>query len=234
LDSNLKRFRNDLTKSSAIKKFSCLLISSQTKVQLNVLKFYASICFESLEACKLILNADFYDVSLIELITTYLSRENVPELQLYAAKCLTNLCRCSLLISKRNSMTKDTKTHEHQNMDVVSELISTTTQSTTTPPQKQPLSSHHQTQDTSNNKPQKVDPATYAAFKSVNYKSQLIKNRTLPTLIRLCCTYSLSYRFDSISSSSSSSYQSLASKVAGKELNIFLLTESISTLTYLI
>ena len=86
--------------------------------------------------------------------------------------------------------------------------------------------------NTSDMKPQKVDAVTYAAFKQVNYKSQLIRLKTLPTLIRLCCTYSLNYRIESMSASPFNSTKNTAS--FGKELNIFLLIESISTLTYLI
>ena len=96
-----------MIKSDAIKKFASLLISSHAKTQLNALKFYSAACFESVEACKLMLNVEFYDVSLLELISAFLSRENTTEMQLYAAKCLTNLCRCSLIIVKSQSQSKE-------------------------------------------------------------------------------------------------------------------------------
>ena len=130
LDACLRRFRSELIKSEAIKKFASLLISSHAKTQLNALKFYSAACFESVEACKLMLNVEFYDVSLLELISAFLSRENTTEMQLYAAKCLTNLCRCSLLIAKSQSQSKERQVVDNS-MDV-SELISTTTTTTTT------------------------------------------------------------------------------------------------------
>jgi hypothetical protein len=145
LDANLRRFRNDLIKSDAIKKFASLLISSHAKTQLNALKFYAATCFESVEACKIMLNSDFYDVSLLELISAFLSRENTTEMQLYAAKCLTNLCRCSLLITKSSQTQVKEKQVVENSMDV-SELITTTTttsSTTKTPPASMaPPSSH--------------------------------------------------------------------------------------------
>ncbi len=96
--SNFRKFRSILIKSDLIKHFSDFLTSLNTKLQLSCLKFYASISFECVESTRLILSTIFYDYSLIDLIGAYLSRENQNELQLYAAKCLTNLYRSSLLI----------------------------------------------------------------------------------------------------------------------------------------
>ena len=197
LDENLKKFRSILIKSDVIKKFACLLTSLQPKIQLNALKFYASICFENSDASRLILTTNYYDMNLLDLISAYLSRENGPELQLYAAKCLTNLYRTSLM-QNRTKTTNKAK-DESLGMDASSIL---------------------KAQD------QNVDllAKQSSVFKLVSQKSQLIKLRTLPTLIRLCCTYSLSYRNANFSSSTSST----------KHLSTFLLIESVSTLTYLI
>ena len=87
-------------------------------------------------------------------------------------------------------------------------------------------------------------------YKYVDTSSQLIKRRTLPTLIRLCCTYSCSYRnsnmknsnlSDLVNSSSHNTGQTYANLKANKETNsqnyfqnIYLLIQSINTLTYLI
>ena len=129
LDSTLRRFRSDLTNSEVIQKLACLLVSSSAKIQLAALKFYSSVCFESLDACKRMLGAEFYGVSLLELISAYLSRENTPELQLQAAKCLTNLCRCSLLVAKasgKQSSRERLLIDDANSMDI-SDLITTTT-----------------------------------------------------------------------------------------------------------
>ncbi len=88
------------------------------------------------------LNSDFYDVSLLELISAFLSRENTTEMQLYAAKCLTNLCRCSLLVTKSSQTPGKEKQVVENSMDV-SDLITTTSSTTKTPPPSMaPPSSH--------------------------------------------------------------------------------------------
>lgn len=93
LNEQIKLNRSTLLKSDCINKFAHLLTSLLEPVQLNVLKFYASICFENIEAVNLLLSCNYYECSLLDLISAYLSRENSAELQLYAAKCITNLCR---------------------------------------------------------------------------------------------------------------------------------------------
>lgn len=55
------------------------------------------------------LTCNYYEGTLIDLIGGYLSRENCAELQLYAAKCLTNLCRTVQILTssrKLNDMGK--------------------------------------------------------------------------------------------------------------------------------
>ena len=106
--SNFKRYRAILIKSEMVKLLAGLLTSFNTKLQLNCLKFYASISFECLEATRQILNTQYYEFGLVDLISSYLSRENQAELQLYAAKCLTNLYRSSLLIENDLSDLMDT------------------------------------------------------------------------------------------------------------------------------
>lgn len=96
--SVFKRYRAQLIKHDLVKLFAGLLTSFNSKLQLNCLKFYASIAFECVEATRQILTTHYYEFSLVDLIAAYLSRENPPELQLYAAKCLTNLYRSGLLI----------------------------------------------------------------------------------------------------------------------------------------
>ena len=93
LDEELRKRRSLLISTECVSKFCTLLTSFQPVVQLNTLKFYASICFENFEASKEILKSSYYEYSLLDLISSYLSRENSSELQLYAAQCLTNLCR---------------------------------------------------------------------------------------------------------------------------------------------
>jgi hypothetical protein len=198
LDEHLKRFRAILIKSDVIRKFACLLTSLQPKIQLNALKFYASICFENTDASRLILTTNYYDMNLLDLISAYLSRENGPELQLYAAKCLANLYRTSLMQQSRAKTSKA----ESLASDAASSILKAQDQNVESMLGAKPSS----------------------VFKLVSQKSQLIKLRTLPTLIRLCCTYSLSYRSANFSSSTSST----------KHLSTFLLIESVSTLTYLI
>ncbi|RNA42716.1 armadillo repeat-containing 8 isoform X1 [Brachionus plicatilis] len=100
------RHRSYLIKSNFIFLFAGLLISIQSKIQLNCLKFYAYMSFECLESVKTILNTSYYDCGLLDLISSFLSRENNIELQLYSAKCLTNICRSSL-ISKLDDMDLD-------------------------------------------------------------------------------------------------------------------------------
>jgi hypothetical protein len=107
--SNFKKYRALLIKSEMIKLFAGLLTSFNQKLQLNCLKFYASISFECLEATRQILAAHYYEFCLVDLISAYLSRENQTELQLYAAKCLTNLYRSSLLIENDLSELMETQ-----------------------------------------------------------------------------------------------------------------------------
>lgn len=109
LNEQIKQNRSILIKSDCINKFAHLLTSLQKQVQLSVLKFYASISFESIEAMDLLLTCNYYECTLIDLIGAYLSRENCAELQLYAAKCLTNLCRTVQILTnsrKLNDMVK--------------------------------------------------------------------------------------------------------------------------------
>lgn len=109
LNEQIKQSRSILIKSDCINKFAHLLTSLQEPVQLSVLKFYTSISFESIEAMDLMLTCNYYEGTLIDLIGGYLSRENCAELQLYAAKCLTNLCRTVQILTssrKLNDMGK--------------------------------------------------------------------------------------------------------------------------------
>lgn len=104
LNEQIKQNRSILIKSDCINKFAHLLTSLQEPVKLSVLKFYASISFENIEAMDLMLTCNYYESTLIDLIGAYLSSENCAELQLYAAKCLTNLCRTvQILTSTRKS-----------------------------------------------------------------------------------------------------------------------------------
>lgn len=114
------RHRSYLIKSNFIFLFAGLLISIQSKIQLNCLKFYAYMSFECLESVKTILNTSYYDCSLLDLISSFLSRENNNELQLYSAKCLTNICRSSL-ISKLDDM--DLDSNEFKLVNFNSKLI---------------------------------------------------------------------------------------------------------------
>lgn len=175
------RNRSYLIKSNFIFLFAGLLISIQSKIQLNCLKFYAYMSFECLESVKTILNTSYYDCALLDLISSFLSRENNTELQLYSAKCLTNICRSSL-ISKLDDMDLDSN-----------------------------------------------------EFKLVNFNSKLIKFKVLPTLIRLCSTYSHYFKN---SNSSKYDYMSIGSSgttiLNKKFLNIFFLIEILSTLSYLV
>lgn len=175
------RNRSYLIKSNFIFLFAGLLISIQSKIQLNCLKFYAYMSFECLESVKTILNTSYYNCSLLDLISSFLSRENNNELQLYSAKCLTNICRSSL-ISKLDDMDLDSN-----------------------------------------------------EFKLVNFNSKLIKFKVLPTLIRLCSTYSNYFKN---SNSSKFDYMSIGSSnttvLNRKYLNIFFLIEILSTLSYLV
>lgn len=99
VDEQLRLHRTLLLKSECISKFAHLLTSLLEPVQLQTLKFYSSICFENAEAARIVLSTSYYDYSLIDLISAYLSRENSAELQLNSAKCLTNLCRSLLKLS---------------------------------------------------------------------------------------------------------------------------------------
>lgn len=179
-DAN-SRNRSFLIKSNLIYLFSGLLTSIQPRIQLNCLKFYTSVSFECLEATKLILNTSYYECALLDLISSFLSRENSSELQLYSAKCLTNICRSSL-ISKLDDMDLDSN-----------------------------------------------------EFKLVNFNSKLIKLKVLPTLIRLCSTYSNYFKN---SNSSKYDFLTISSSTIGlqnkKHLNTFFLIEILSTLSYLV
>jgi hypothetical protein len=120
--SNFKKYRALLIKSDVVKLFAGLLTSFNAKLQLNCLKFYASISFECLEATRQILATQYYEFGLVDLISAYLSRENQTELQLYAAKCLTNLYRSSLLIENDLSELMDTQPLDGSSRGVSSPL----------------------------------------------------------------------------------------------------------------
>lgn len=223
--------RNLLIKSDLIKIFSSLLVNTQSAIQLNVLKFYASISFESHESTRYILNTTFANTDLIDLIGAYLSRENCSELQLYSAKCLTNICRsCSLESENKKSNVKNNSiTPTNNNMLNYSDYSSTENsmdfnQVNFENLDKQFNTKNQQVQE--ENLTQKYENN----LKTIRFNSQLIKQKTLPTLIRLCCTYSINYRTNNYNNLNTlQSNQSL-----NKSLNTLLLIESISTLTYLI
>lgn len=92
-----KQQQHLLIECGAIPIFSCLLTSNVSNVQLSALKFFTVLCYENREACKILLNTIYIDRNLCEIIGTYLSRDKPIEIQLYAAKCITNLCRCDVV-----------------------------------------------------------------------------------------------------------------------------------------
>lgn len=86
-----------LINSGAIPLFSCLLKHTTSNIQLITLKFYNSISFDSQESCKIMLNTIYNEHSLSDIISLYLSRDKSNEIQLYAAKCLTNMAHSGTL-----------------------------------------------------------------------------------------------------------------------------------------
>ncbi len=225
--------RNLLIKSDVIKIFAVLLVNLQPAIQLNVLKFYASISFESHDSVKLILTTTLANTNLIDLISAYLSRENCSELQLYSAKCLTNICRtCSLGLDNTKSNIKKKSIHQISNILNYSDYLSGEngmdfSQSNLEDLDKQSNTNKQQQQQ---QQQENTIPKDESHLKFIQFNSQLIKQKTLPTLVRLCCTYSINYRTNNYNNLNTlQSNQSL-----NKTLNTLLLIESISTLTYLI
>ena len=223
-DEKIRRNRAVLVSSDCIGKFAYLLTSAAGQVQLNALKFYASVCFENVEALNLVLTTSCYDLSLLELISAYLSRENSAELQLYAAKCLTNLCRSLLIlnnykrISQDNNRTRRLKRlsrrdykfkrlllaeetadscdeSDHIEND---ELYDDESEVSDTEPALVTRPNEEEEEEASKNlrtlASEAVELKLDNLYKLVDSSSYLIRAKTLPTLIRLCCTYSINYR----------------------------------------
>ena len=95
-----KEQQNLLISYGSIQNFASLLTSIVTSIQLSTLKFFTALSYANKDAAKIILNTNFDDKNLCEIIATYLSRDKQMELQLYASKCLTNVYRCDVIDSK--------------------------------------------------------------------------------------------------------------------------------------
>jgi hypothetical protein len=93
----LEPIRQQLHRFEVTKRLASILTSLNEKCQANILKFYASISFESTQSTQWLEETNYYDYNLIDLLSTYLSRENSAHLQLLSAKCLTNMCRSAIL-----------------------------------------------------------------------------------------------------------------------------------------
>jgi hypothetical protein len=245
IDEQLRKNRNLLLKSECINKFAHLLTSLLEPVQLHTLKFYSSICFENAEAARIVLATNYYDYSLIDLISAYLSRENSAELQLKAAICLTNLCR-SLLKLTFLKTNKQISRPRQQNIPTMT-MTTRSRVSTLRKVNKIKLeeTSSSQIEECETELKQSIKSDDSCLYKLVDYSSQLIRLRTLPTLVRLCCMYSALYRNNNSSNLNqigqnfdlySANSRCQNNKVLNQQsyLNLFLLIQSISTLTYLI
>jgi len=86
-----------LLECGAVPIFASLLTSPIPGVQLAALKLFNALSFENRDASKMIHSTIFVDCSLSEIVATCLSRDKPIEVQLYAAKCLTNLCRSQIV-----------------------------------------------------------------------------------------------------------------------------------------
>lgn len=247
LNQQIKHRRHLLIKSDCISKFAHLLTSLLEPVQLNVLKFYSSICFENIDALNLILTSSYYECGLLDLINGYLSRENSAELQLYASICLTNLCRTLQILNNSRNQTNLTKNSaakmtrsSYQFKKLVKQKIDDCTSGKFDEPDFDNEADYEEDDDNdigddlhedsesakaSEEEFESKTPPTDAEdglaneecnkcdveavtitkleslYKHVDASSQLIKKRTLPTLIRLCCTYSGYYRSINMKSS---------------------------------
>lgn len=180
-------YRTMLVKSHFVQLFAPLLLPlngmTQTKTQLNCLKFYQSIAFECAEGARLILATSYYDYGLLDLISAYLSRENSAELQLYASKCIANLYRSScLLLASPNANDEANDADEDGDGDGTDVMMNVT-----------------------------------AAESLLHKHNSLVKLKTLPTLVRLCSTYSLNYR-NAGSASASLNFGQISLLTSGNDL----------------
>ena len=273
----VRNFRYILINSGCIGKFAVLLTNLQPLVQLNALKFYASICFENYEAAISILNTSFCEMPLVDLISLYLSGDNSVELQLYAAKCLANLCRSTThlvpttnrtpanLLGGANSTTSSTShccdSMETSTHELVNEMSSSQTNIVVKSLNSDTVTPKHQQQQQQQPSSSSLSSSTTALATDhqtirqlVDYSSPLIRLKTLPTLIHLCFTCSNNYRncrngclnitnLTSLLISSGGGTGTgafLASKLNKlsnttiQMVNMFLLIQSLCTLTYLI
>ena len=187
-DEKIRRNRAVLVSSDCIGKFAYLLTSAAGQVQLNALKFYASVCFENVEALNLVLTTSCYDLSLLELISAYLSRENSAELQSrrdYKFK--------RLLLAEETADSCDESDHIEND-----ELYDDESEVSDTEPALVTRPNEEEEEEASKNlmtlASEAVELKLDNLYKLVDSSSYLIRAKTLPTLIRLCCTYSINYR----------------------------------------
>lgn len=107
MSGEVRNWRALVIKSDLMRLFAGLLTNLNPRIQLACLKFYHAVSFECVEAARIIMTTSYYDVALLDLISAYLSRENSAELQLYAAKCVTNLYRSSITHQQQQQQSSD-------------------------------------------------------------------------------------------------------------------------------
>ncbi len=246
IHEEIARRRQIIITSDCISRFANLLTSLLEPVQLSALKFYASVCFENVAALNLVLSCSYYECGLLDLISAYLSRENSPELQLYAAKCLTNMYRTLQILTSATQLASSSKAATFSDKDVshtmrrssfkIKRLIRHEVDECEIQKYEEAefdneedyeeeddgdeyieeeLREEHELELEKSDEEEfeggaspssvilvqdaekpaaDVEAKLESLYKYVDASSQLIRRKTLPTLIRLCCTYSRYYR----------------------------------------